>query len=364
MSANINVNRLFREAENARGGGNGKSGSSNRGKKPMTNPGMGYFCEDCGGQLIESEDDDRLVCIKCGHVSNHIAFSTFDSGNLPPTVNRPQSGQNPVSGGKGGKKTFGPVDPVVKRQQDIKGLVEKVYQQAGYNQPPSKDLINLVAQISEARDYTPREDPSKYAVGTIVEGREGVEYVVAEGKGVEKRKVWKLADPKEKVPHRLRGIVILELVGIIRYITGVSMETVQAFWNAASNKPPKNGFVVLRKLMKDDGVSQILSPMYRLRREKAIDSMKSYYPEKKLFSREDEIWIRKRVNVVSEEMTVSNELAIRGTMVLYDLVRTMKCIHLKDCLKRFSLTKRQWEEFLKTAKTKAIFKSDLKHIEP
>lgn len=361
---NAYLNDLFREANRARGSGKGQNRSPRRGKTPVWKRGMEHFCKRCGGELIDTGEDEKLVCRECGLVSNQLVFSNFNSSNLPPNGNRPLSRENRAPGGKGGVKTFGKVDPIVKRQQDIQGLVAKVYQQAGSLQNPPKDVIDLVSKISEARDYTPRVDPDKYPIGTIVEGREGVEYVVEKGKGVEGGNVWKLADPKQKVPHRLRGIVILELVGIIRYINGVSMEAVHEFWNAASKKPPKNGFVVLRKLMKDDGVSQILYPIYRRCRDKANEAMTTYYPENKLFSKEETQWIRQRINRVIDTMTVPVELAVRGTLVLFDLVKTMKCIRLMDCLKRFRLTKHQWEKYVETAKTIQIFKRDLKLIEP
>lgn len=357
---NGNIRALFQEANRARGGGGNRN--QRGGRTPSWKKGMEYFCQRCGGELIDTGESAVMVCRECGLESNQLVFNTFNSANLPPNANRPVA-RNRGGGGKG-VVTYAKQETEVKRQQDIRALVSKVYQQAGsLSQNPPENVVDLVAKISGERDYTPRESPDKYPVGTIIEGRDGVEYEVQKGKGSEGGKTWKLANAKQKVPHRLRGIVIYELVGIIRYILGTSMETVEEFWKAASTKPPKNGFVVLRKLMKDDGVSKVLNPLYRQRRDKANEKMTSYYPELRLFSAEEKRWIFQRMNRVIDTMTVPPELAVRGSLVLFDLLQTGKCIHLSECLKRFRLTKRQWNEFYETLKT-TKFKSDLKTIQP
>lgn len=276
--------------------------------------GWEHFCERCGGELIDPNGrNDRLVCRACGTVSNQLVLNAFDPskfGNAPRTAR----------GGVGGRYVREIVNRKVRREEEVRGHIRSAFRKAKRQTDPPERLVSILFAISDARDYTPDETPDSVPKGTILEGKGGVSFRSVDSSAKTTngpRRVWKPVGGKS-VPHKLAGLNVGELIGVVEYVQGGTLEEMCAFVQAVTKKKVSDGHALVRKTLAKPGIDRVLRPLYRERTKRALERIHSFFPDLSRWDPEKTRWVRARARALVETDLVPVELALYGAAKVHD----------------------------------------------
>lgn len=255
-----------------------------------------------------------MVCRGCGFVSNHLLLNAFD-----PTQFESASGSS--RGGRGkGVYVREIVNRNVKRDEEIRGYARKAFVKAGRMYEPPVDLVRVLRAISDARDYTPEESAETVPLNTVLEGKGGVFFRAVRGpdRGSNApKRVWKPTQ-KTPVPHRLGGLNVAELIGVIMYALGGSMEETARFVRAVAKKKVDDGYGLIERTARKPGVDRVLQPLLKARPQRVANHIYTFFPNASRWTPEKIAWIRRRTRALLETERVPDDLAFRGSAYVYE----------------------------------------------
>lgn len=254
-----------------------------------------------------------MKCRKCGLVSDQLMLNAYDPTQMGGET-------TPTRGGRGrGVYVREIVNRNVKRNEELKGYVRKAFAKAKRTGEPPQPVLAILRTISDARDYTPDESAETVPLHTVVEGKGGVLFraVRASNRVSNARKqVWK-PEGKTSVPHRLGGLNVGELIGVIEYVLGGSMDALVEFVRAVTMKKVDDGYGLVQRTVRKPGVDRVLQPLLKERPKRVVDRMHTFFSNASRWSSEKSTWMRRRARALLETERVPDDLVFRGLEYVY-----------------------------------------------